>query len=257
MNLIPHSITFALPLLFLSGCNIPADSPLAVSPTAQSKNFTVEEIQFTFPYPATWGEVISERRGADVECPPLAEGEPSMCSNTSGSSQKLTFKKKENIELIFIESGDDGNESSEKLPHFCDKQSKDEPLLIDGAIGYCGKTEEGKITYSTLSQRGYKYLPEQQIFYPLQPGKFDELTVYKALPIPEECKKSTCIISLPNYDKDLPLPEVCRKGFANILGSEEEKHCIQKSLERFTAESTSTEEGREFTQFLKHLSEVK
>ncbi len=166
-----------------------------------------------------------------------------MLCEDLGNMQTLTFSHKSDAVLQFVSS--ELWETSGfpppggKMNRLCEAQPKSELLIAEDVIGYCDKTKDGNITFSTLSQLptngGYAYLPEQLIFFPLEPGKFEGLTVYKTLPVSEEC----------------------RKDFADILDSDEAKLCIQESMQLFAAEAENTQEGKEFREFLKGLAQAR
>lgn len=238
MSFLRYGIFLTAPLLLFTGCNVSqkASQPKG-SPTVQLRSFTVEENQFSFSYPAAWGEVSGERSGADIDCPPLAEGEPSICA-VMGNTLKLSFSQKSDIILEFVSQEFwKGERYFETVLRVCPSQPKDEILLIDEKFGYCGKIGNGIITFSTLSPvpkfQGFSYLPQQLIFYPLSSGKFAGLTVYKTLPASEDCKKEM--------------------ADGKSMALEDAKRCIQESMRMFS-EAESTLEGKEFSQFLSELA---
>lgn len=190
------------------------------------------------------GGVISNRSGADIDCPPEKDG-VSICA-VFGNTQILSFSRHNEVVLQFV-SGDLWETRGYPPPggtllHLCQTQAQSETLFYDGLLGYCDQDSEGIVSFTSLMQHPWqqeenKESVMQLSFFPLeQEKKFAGLTVYKTLPVSEECKKA-----LVNESS---------------LTSEEARLCVQESTRLF-AEAESTQEGEEFHAFLKGLRAAK
>jgi len=237
MSSISCSILFSFSLIFLSSCSFPETPSTENTPETQWKSYEIPENKSSFTYPSEWGDVVSERLGEDMSCPPLKEGEVNICA-VMGNWRTLSFSLRNDLFLEFF-SRDIWDEVGYlgKILRFCPVQLKGKPLFVDEDIGYCNQTKEGNITFTTFSQ-----IPEQEkkedtvvqlIFFPLQQEKYEGLIVYKILPLSQNCEG------------------LVRNGF---MSESEKENCIQESISLFSDVSSKDQEEILFSQFLKRLS---